>query len=242
MYSYKLLAPYYSYKTMKLAVLYSGGKDSNYALYLAQEHGHEISCLVSMRSENKESYMFQTPGNDFVSIQAQCLEIPLLHFETKGIKEAEIEDMKLALSEAKKKYGIEGVVTGAIKSAYQAQRVQKVCFELGLESFNPLWQIDEKEFMSSLLKDGFKIVILGVFSYPLTKKWVGKELNQSVLSELIEYNEKYGLSVAGEGGELETFVIDGPIFKKKISIEGNVVMDSENAGILEIKTCEVHEK
>jgi asparagine synthase (glutamine-hydrolysing) len=43
---------------MKLGILYSGGKDSNYALYLAQKHGHEITCLVSMKSENMESYMF----------------------------------------------------------------------------------------------------------------------------------------------------------------------------------------
>jgi ABC transporter with metal-binding/Fe-S-binding domain ATP-binding protein len=227
---------------MKLAILYSGGKDSNYALYLAQKHGHEVSCLVSMKSKNKESYMFQTPGNEFVSVQAECLDIPLLHFDTKGIKEDEIEDMKSALLEAKKKYGIEGVVTGAIKSAYQAQRVQRVCFELGLECFNPLWQIDEKEFMESLIDEGFDVRIIGVFSYPLSSEWVGKKVTVDVLRELKDFNKKYGLSIAGEGGELETFVVDGPNFKKKIEIKGTPTMDSENAGILEIISCEVVEK
>lgn len=227
---------------MKLAVLYSGGKDSNYALYLAQQHGHEISCLVSMKSKNKESYMFQTPGNDFVNLQAECLEIPLIHFETQGIKENEIKDMKLALIKAKKEYQIKGVVTGAIKSAYQAQRVQKVCYELDLECFNPLWQIDEKEFMNSLLQDNFEIIMLGVFSYPLTKEWIGKKVDLEMISKLSELNKKYQLSCAFEGGEAETFVINGPNFKKKIFVEGDIVMDSENAGILNITRCEVLKK
>ena len=33
---------------------------------------------------------------------------------------------------------------------------------------------------------------------------------------LILYKDKYGSNVCGEGGEYETFTLDGPLFKKKI--------------------------
>lgn len=227
---------------MKVAVLYSGGKDSNYALYLAQKNGHEISCLISMKSKNQESYMFQTPGNEFVKYQAQCLEIPLIHFETNGLKEIEVEDMKNAIIKAKNEFQIEGVVSGAIKSAYQAQRVERVCDELEIECFNPLWQINEEEFMKELIREGFEIKIIGVFSYPLTSKYLGKIINLELLDTFLKYNKEYGLSPAGEGGELESFVVNGPNFKKKINIEGKPIMESENAGIYQIEKIEVMKK
>lgn len=227
---------------MKLAVLYSGGKDSNYALYLAQRHGHEIACLVSMKSKNQESYMFQTPGNDFVKMQAECLDIPLIHFETQGEKEREVEDMRDALLKAKEEFGIKGVVTGAIKSAYQAQRVQKVCLELDLECYNPLWQIDEEEFIESLIHSGFEIQIIGIFSYPFSKEWLSRKVDRNMLKELKELNNKYHLSVAFEGGEAETFITNGPNFKKKIILQGTPIMDSENSGVYQISACEVIEK
>ena len=228
---------------MKVAVLYSGGKDSNYALYLAKKYEYEISCLISMKAKNKESYMFQTPGNDFISYQAEALGINLIHYETSGEKEIELNDMKDAIKEAIDKYAIEGIITGAIKSAYQAQRVQKICNELNIECFNPLWQIDEEEFMMDLIKDGFDVRIIGVFSYPLTEDLVGVYVTEKILEKLKEYNKKYQISVAGEGGEMESFVVDGPTFKKKLEIEEfEICKESENSILMNIKKIKLYEK
>ncbi len=219
---------------MKLAVLFSGGKDSNYALYEASKK-HEIACLISMISDNKESYMFQTPGNDFLDMQADSLNIPLLKIPTKGKKEEELKDLKLAIQIAKEKFGIEGVVTGAIKSAYQSSRIQKICYELEIWCFNPLWQIDEHQFLQKLIKSKFEVMIIGVFAYPLTQKYIGKILDEKILEELFEIEKKYSISPAGEGGELESFVLNGPLHKKRLNIKGTPKMDSENSGIMQIE-------
>ncbi len=227
---------------MKLAVLFSGGKDSNFALYKASKN-NEILCLISMISENKESYMFQTPGNDFIDFQAKVMEIPLIRYATNGEKEYELEDLKLAIQKAIKNFKIEGIVTGAIKSVYQASRIQKICNELDIYCFNPLWQIDEKDFLNQLITEKFEVLLLGIYSYPFTKKYIGKIFNNNFRDELFELNDKFKVSVVGEGGEMETFVLDSPMFKKKLKIiDFEIIMDSENAGLMNIKKIEVKEK
>jgi len=44
---------------MKVGVLFSGGKDSCYASFLAKKAGYDICCLISIVSENPDSFMFQ---------------------------------------------------------------------------------------------------------------------------------------------------------------------------------------
>ncbi|MCK5660749.1 MAG: TIGR00289 family protein, partial [Methanosarcinales archaeon] len=38
-------------------------------------------------------------------------------------------------------------------------------------------------------------------------------------------NEKIGLNIAGEGGEFESFVVDGPMYRERIEIRGYEVME-----------------
>ena len=148
---------------MKLAVLFSGGKDSTLALYKSMQE-HEIACLVSIISKNPESYMFHTPNIHIVKMQAEAIGLPLVLKNTKGEKEKELEDLKKAMEEAKKKYKIEGIVTGALKSVYQSSRIQKLCDELGLQCINPLWQRDEIGLLNELLQNNFKVIISGIFA------------------------------------------------------------------------------
>ena len=76
-----------------------------------------------------------------------------------------------------KKFQIEGVVTGAVESVYQAERVQRICNQLGLWCFNPLWKHDQKALLEELLEKKFKVIISGIFAYPLDEKWLGKQID-----------------------------------------------------------------
>lgn len=215
---------------MKLGVLFSGGKDSNFALYEASKK-HTISCLITIISQNDSSYMFQTQGIDFTKFQAKALDIPQILVKTKGEKELELKDLKKAIFDAKKNLGIEGVVTGAIGSIYQASRVQKICDELNLWCFNPLWQKNQIGFLRELIENNFKISIVGIASYPLDKSFLGKIIDNKIIDKLEIFEKKYGLNPAGEGGEIETFVLDSPLFKQKLEISDfEILMDSENCG------------
>jgi diphthine-ammonia ligase len=202
---------------VNLGVLFSGGKDSVFACFRAMEK-NRVVCLISLFSENIDSYMFHTPNIRWTILQAQAMGIPLLSWPTKGQKEEELEDLKAAIADAKMRYGIEGVVTGAIESVYQAARVQRICRDLDLWCFNPLWQINQVDYLQLLLSFGFEIIISGVFAYPFDESWLGAILTQDLILKLKVLEEKYLINPSGEGGELETFVIDGPPFKKRIEI------------------------
>src|SRR3989344_5680021 len=220
---------------MKLGALFSGGKDSTLAILMAKNLGYDISCLITLESKNKESYMFHTPSIKQTQTQAKAMKIPLISQETKGEKESELKDLEKAIKRAKEEYSIDGIVTGAVESVYQASRIQKICDKLGLECFNPLWQKDEEEYLDELIKNKFKIIITGVFAYPLGKSWLGREIDSQFIKEVKELNKKYNIHIAGEGGEFETFVIDCPMFKTPLEIISSETSGGKNSWKMEIE-------
>jgi ABC transporter with metal-binding/Fe-S-binding domain ATP-binding protein len=204
---------------MKLGVLFSGGKDSTLALHLITEkEQHHIACLITMVSKNKESYMFHTPNVNITELQAQALGLPLISAVTEGCKEEELMDLEKAILQAKTQYDIEGVVTGAVESVYQTRKKKKICDTLCLKCFNPLWKYNQNALLAEVLERKFEVIISGVFAYPLDASWLGKTLNQELFVQLLELSEKHGISITGEGGEIETSVLDAPMFKQKIKI------------------------
>ena len=218
---------------MKLGVLFSGGKDSTYAMFKAK--GHSIECLIALRSLNPESYMFHTPAIELVEKQAQALGLPLLVIETKGEKEKELADLKKAIKTAKEKYAIEGIVTGAVASTYQASRIQKICRDLGLWVFNPLWQIDQIKLLKELVENNFEIIITGIAAYPFDEKWLGKKIDANTIKELQELQNKFKINPAGEGGEYETLVLNSPMHKKRLEIIEVEKQYSNHYGTLKLK-------
>lgn len=194
-----------------LAALTSGGKDSNAALYRMQRRNNEISCLLTLRSENKHSYMFDSKKEKSdIEKQAKVLDTPLLVQETPGEKEKELEDLKGAMVRAKEKFDVEGIIAGALASTYQRDRVEKITEEVGLKVFAPLWQEDQERYMQWLMREGFEVKITSVAARGLDKTWEGKVLDEDSIDELIELSREYGFNAAGEGGEYETKTIGFP--------------------------------
>jgi ABC transporter with metal-binding/Fe-S-binding domain ATP-binding protein len=226
---------------MKLGVLFSGGKDSTLALHLAAEN-EEVTCLITICSKNPESYMFHTPNIDLATVQAEALDLPLVTKVTEGRKEEELADLEQAIAEAMEQFQIEGVVTGAIESVYQTTRVERICQRLGISCFNPLWKHTQKTLLEELVAKHFKIIISGIFAYPLDEKWLGKEINAEVIAKLVALQQEYGISPAGEGGEIETTVLDAPLFKKRIEILDAEIVARGNSGIFKIKKARLVSK
>ncbi len=162
--------------------------------------------------------MFHTPAIGLTKKQATLMKIPQLVFSTKGKKEVEVKDLKEAIKLAVERYKIEGIVTGAVESVYQASRIQKICNELKIECFNPLWQKDQVEILEELIKKKFEIILTSVAAYPLDESWVGRKMDKEFISKVKILQEKYKINPAGEGGEFESLVLNCPLFSKKLNI------------------------
>ena len=221
--------------TKNAGILFSGGKDSCYATYLAKKSGYNLACLITIFSENPESYMFHTPSITKVKKQAEVMEIPLIIGNTKGEKEEELKDLEKAIKEAKTKYNINVLVTGALHSEYQSSRIRKICEKLKIECYNPLWQKDELEYLNELINHNFKAIITGVFAYPLDKSWIGRAIDRKFIEDVIELNNKYKIHVAGEGGEFETFVLNCPLFKKSLRIKDKKISGEKHSWKMEVE-------
>lgn len=220
---------------MRIASLFSGGKDSAYAMFKAMGEGHKIKVLISIRSENPESYMFHVPNINLTRLQAEAMEIPILFKTTKGVKEEELKELKDAIEEAIKNHNIEGVVNGAIYSNYQKKRIDDICYELEIESLSPLWKMKPKDMLQDMVSEGFEIVISAVAAEGLGPEWLGRKIDFEVISELSDLHNTCYVCTAGEGGEFETLVLDAPFFKKRLEIlEGEKVWEKQS-GVYNVK-------
>ena len=226
---------------MRLGVLFSGGKDSTLALQKAAEK-EETVCLITLVSENKESLMFHVPNINVTTLQSDALDLPLIQRATTGKPKSELEDLERAIAQAVKEFKIQGVVSGAIESVFQSERIQRICNRLDLWCFNPLWKRNQKELLEEVVAKGYRVIISGVFAYPLDRTWLGKELNNTLIRKLLHLQNKYGLSPSGEGGEIETTVLDAPIFKERIEVLDYQIEAKGNTGIFNIKQARLTKK
>ncbi len=235
------LRTFYSEHNVRLGVLFSGGKDSHYAAYIMQNQNYQLACLINLICHNKESYMFQTAGVELAPLQA--MGIPLITHKSSGIKEKELLDLKQVLQEAKLKFNLGGIVTGAVASTYQRDRIEKICDQLGLKVFSPLWHKEQVHEMQQLLSLGFKFILSSIAAEGLTPAWLGRTFTKDELQILIELNKKIGININGEGGEFESIVLDCPLYTKKIVIDScEVVIEKKNVAHLIISQAHLEKK
>jgi len=224
---------------LKVVSLYSGGKDSTYALWCAQLQGWDIEALVTVFPETRESWMFHFPALKWTSLQAKAAGIRQIQVSTSGIKERELEDLSQALEKLKTSSGIEGIVSGAISSEYQRTRLDNVCENIGLRSFAPLWHKGEEQLLHDQVEAGFEAVITSCNALGLDEKWLGRQIGADELKELVKLHEEHGLSVAFEGGEAETFTVASPAFRKRLSILKAARHWKGDSGYLELEDVQL---
>lgn len=209
-----------------MCALYSGGKDSTYALHWAILKGFEISCLITLIPKREDSWMFQYPNVNYTRYQADAMGFKLLVFETTGQRDIELQDLKRAFLEAKK-LGAQGIVSGALLSDYQRLNISIIAEEVGLKTYNPIWRKNQEEYMRWLIKEGYKFIITSASAYGFPFNLLGKIINEEDIENIISASKKYGFNAAFEGGEAETFVVFAPLFKRELKVEGRIKKISE---------------
>jgi asparagine synthase (glutamine-hydrolysing) len=227
---------------MQLGSLFSGGKDSLYSMFKAINQGHEIKCLITVISENTESYMYHVPNIELTKLQAEALEIPIIIMHSKGIKEDELVDLEHGISKAIEEFEIAGIVSGAIYSNYQRRRIDNICQKMDIKSLSPLWKLKPKDMLLDMVKNGFEIIMSAVAAGGLGPEWLGRVITKETIEELSELHETCYVCTGGEGGEFETLVIDTPMFKKRLKINDAEPKWDGHAGVYYIKDAVLENK
>ena len=204
---------------MKLASLFSGGKDSAYAIYLAQNQGHQVTCLLSVIAKSAESHLLHHPNLQWTKLQSESMKIPQLTMDSNSDDtDEELIVLETLIKKAKNQFNIEGLVHGGIKSKFQKEKFETLCSKLDLIAIAPLWDKEPEQYMNDLLDSGFNFIITAVSSDGLDDSWLGKSISKSDLDTLKHLSEKFGFNLNFEGGEAETFVFDCPLFSNSIKI------------------------
>jgi diphthine-ammonia ligase len=220
---------------MRLGCLFSGGKDSTYALYKSLKEGHEVPCIISLHPFNDESLLYHYPNNLLFKKISEAIEIPIIErYCNNTLKEHEIDQLISSIRQAIEEYSIEGLINGAISSRFQLNIFQKICTELNLKLYSPIWEIDPCKYYNQLINSQFEIIITRVAALGLDKIWLGKTINERNYESLDILSKKFKFNITFEGGEAETLVLDCPIYKKKIKIVRSKIQWDGIRGTFEI--------
>ena len=215
--------------------LFSGGKDSSWALYRALETGLNVSRLLTVHP-GEESYMYHVPETGLATLAAESVGIQLVEVEAGDLGaaaatdsgaqgDAELEPLERSLRDLQGELDLVGVTAGAVESEFQTDRIEAMCDRLGIDLFAPLWKRDPEELVGEMLDAGFEITIVQVAAAGLDESWLGRRLDADAVAELRDLNDRYGVHLLGEGGEFETLVTDGPHMERPIELEYDVVWE-----------------
>lgn len=228
---------------MRLGCLFSGGKDSTYAIYESIRHGHEISCLLTLIPPSNESLLFHFPNVCITPFVAKAMRLPHLVSSVKGTDlEHELEALEGLIDQARAQYRIDGIVHGGISSKFQDSNFSSCCSKYGLRIVSPLWGKPAIKFMKELISNGFKTLITSVSAMGLDRYWLGKIIEENELERLIELSDRNHFNLNFEGGEAETLVLDSPIHHEIVDVMESEIQWDGQRGIFKITSVGLKSK
>ena len=96
--------------------------------------------------------------------------------------------------------------------------MDKICRELGIEPIEPLWGANSEQILTDFVDEGFEAIVVSVKADLFDEGWLGRKVDRDFVRDLCKLKDKLKIHILGEYGEYHTFVTDGPVFKRKITI------------------------
>ena len=205
---------------MKLLASFSGGKDAMLSVDRAMDHGHEMVGLITTIKDDR-SWFHDIPLPLLQQV-ADALQMPFYPIMTRGGLDYQV-DYVHHLRKIIRKTGAEGLIFGDIDLEDHRKWCENLAREAGIEAVFPLWGEDRRSLVEEFIEKGYQTVIKKVDKKKLGKEFLGKQLDQDILTEI----ERLGYDACGENGEYHTFVVDGPKFKKGLDIRLGAISENE---------------
>ena len=222
-----------------VALLFSGGKDSNFAYLRLLEQGRDVCCLLTVVPRDPESMLLHHVNAALTPLQGEAIGKPVLveRAEAGGEEEA----LRRLLRRAAE-LGAGYAATGALISRWQSGVFNGLAREAGLEPLAPLWGLDQEEYLRDVVRRGIRAMITRVSAYGLGLDLLGAVLDEGLVERVIQLSRKYRFNPSFDGGEAETFVLDAPFYRKRISVLDAEVVRGYDWGELRIKRAKLEIK
>jgi diphthine-ammonia ligase len=225
------------HKPKKTAVCWSSGKDSCLALYRLLNESKNVVCLLSMVSERDERNHAHGIKLEILKLQAEALGIPLMLVDSAGDYEM---SLATALTDLKQKHGVDEIVFGSLYSEEDRKWNEDVAFRAGLEPLFPVWitQNEANKLLDEFITLGFSAIVCRASEKHFDQTWAGRFLDRRFYEEIQQHN----VCPMGEFGEYHTFVLDGPIFQKRVTIMKSGVVLNSGLWSLDVQQCQLIDK
>ena len=221
---------------VKAFVSWSGGKDAALSYYRAMKHFH-VTHLLNMVAEDGRISRSHGIRTDILRLQAEAMGLTIV--QPKSSWETYEAEFKKALSGLKGR-GVEAGIFGDIDLDAHREWVERVSKESGMEAVLPLWGEKNREnLIEELIETGFEAVVVATKKNVLGPEWLGRSIDDDFVRDISKIK---GVDISGEGGEYHTFVISGPVFKKRINILKSEKVSRGEHSFLDISECELVEK
>ncbi len=227
---------------MKVAIMYSGGKDSTMALNYALEQCWDVQALISVKPKSTESFLYQYATVEWTKLSGEAIGIPVIQIKSEkiGAKE-EADELENVFSNLK----VDAILMGGVGlQETQIRELRRVAGKFGIYIIVPYQNYTSEEMFDKTINSGFEIMLTDVASDGLGSEWLGKKIGTGNAEEFKKLSKRFGFDVLGEGGYYNTLVLDGPIFKKRIDIvKSKTVWDTKtSSGYLEIEDAALKSK
>ncbi|MFA4915527.1 MAG: diphthine--ammonia ligase [Syntrophales bacterium] len=218
---------------LKAFVSWSGGKDSALACYRARED-FNVTCLLNMIIEDGTRCRSHGVRTNILQMQGEAMGLPVV--QVRSSWESYEAEFKKTLSSLKEKE-IEVGIFGDIDLEEHREWVERVSRESGIKAVLPLWgETNREHLIQELLETGFETVIVATRNDLLGQEWLGRIIDNDFVTEISKVS---GVDISGEGGEYHTFVLSGPMFKKKLKILKSEKIPRGELSFLDISECEL---
>jgi uncharacterized protein (TIGR00290 family) len=199
----------------RLALAWSGGKDSALALHALRAAGREPHALLTTVTEDVERISIHGVRRELLHAQAAALGIELVEVRIPLPCPNEVYEARMEQALAAPPLDtVDEVAFGDLfledVRAYREERLAAS----GRRGVFPVWGRNTATLAREFIDQGFEAIVATIDHRVLDASFAGRAYDAQLLADLPP-----GVDPCGENGEFHTFVQAGPIFDAPIAVE-----------------------